>query len=132
VSGLRIRLDLASTTPHYEQLRVQFAGMIHVGLLKSGDQLPTVRALANDLGIAPGTVARAYRDLEAGNLVFTRRRTGTVVRASAAQPAIEPLLNDFRHLVVAARREGLSDDQIRDVLVAALLQHGPDGEDLRP
>lgn len=122
MSALRIRLDLTSATPHYEQLRVQLAAMIHAGQLRPGDQLPTVRALANDLGIAPGTVARAYRDLEAGHLVISRRRTGTVVGATAAPPALAPLIQDARALVGAARRHGLSDEQIRDVLIAAVMQ----------
>src|SRR5674476_1135471 len=52
-------------TPQYEQVRAQIAALVSAGDLDDGNRLPTVRALANDLGIAPGTIARAYQELEA-------------------------------------------------------------------
>jgi GntR family transcriptional regulator len=56
---------------------------VAAGLLRTGDRLPTVRALAARLGLATNTVARAYQELEADGLVSTRRRVGTVVTAGA-------------------------------------------------
>jgi DNA-binding transcriptional regulator YhcF (GntR family) len=53
------------------------------GELAPGHRLPTVRRLAEDLGVAPGTVARAYRELEASGLVETRGRNGTFVSFDA-------------------------------------------------
>lgn len=61
-------------TPPYEQLRRQFVELIHSGVLSAGDRLPPLRQLAADLGLAVGTVARTYRELEAAELVVSRRR----------------------------------------------------------
>ncbi len=55
--------------------------MIANGLLMPGQKLPTVRQLAADLGLAPNTVARAYRELEADNIITTHGRRGTFVRS---------------------------------------------------
>ena len=78
-----ITLDLSAAEPPYEQVRRQIAGHIATGALRAGDRLPTIRALAGDLGIAANTVGRAYKELEAAGLVETRRRTGTSVRSGA-------------------------------------------------
>ncbi len=82
-----IDLDLASSTPPYEQVRRQIALAASSGALPPGTRLPSVRALAADLGIAPGTVARAYKELEAAGVVVTAGRRGTVIAEDA--PATE-------------------------------------------
>lgn len=74
-----ISVDLGSAVPPYEQIRTQISSLIAVGSLAAGTRLPTVRSLASDLGIAAGTVARAYKELEQAGLTETRRRNGTVV-----------------------------------------------------
>jgi DNA-binding transcriptional regulator YhcF (GntR family) len=93
---MRLRIDHSSTVPPYEQLRLQLAGRINDGTLAVGSKLPTVRALAIDLGIAANTVARAYRELEVAELLETRGRAGTFVgsngdssAAGAAAAAVE-------------------------------------------
>ena len=55
-----ITVDLRSAIPPYEQIRSQISSLIALGALDPGTRLPTVRSLAADLGIATGTVARAY------------------------------------------------------------------------
>jgi DNA-binding transcriptional regulator YhcF (GntR family) len=81
--GLLI-LDPDSSTPAYEQVRVQIAAAIDDGSLQPAVQLPTVRRLARDLGLAVNTVARAYRELELAGLVETRGRHGTFVAGPAS------------------------------------------------
>jgi DNA-binding transcriptional regulator YhcF (GntR family) len=78
-----IRVDLGSPVPPFEQIRQQLHDRIVDGTLASGARLPTIRQLATDLGLAPGTVARAYAELEAARLVETNRSKGTRVRPSA-------------------------------------------------
>lgn len=119
--SLRISVDLTSTTPHYEQLRAQVAALVTAGLLADGERLPTVRALANDLGIAPGTVARAYRELEAAGLVTTRRRVGTVVTAPAPSRARSGAADAAVAYVETARAAGLTDEEVQDLVASALL-----------
>ncbi|MDO5499905.1 MAG: GntR family transcriptional regulator [Propionibacteriaceae bacterium] len=72
-------VDPRSTTPPYEQLRLQLVAQIGRGELAPGTRLPAVRRLASDLGIAPNTVARTYRELEAAGFVRTAGRNGTIV-----------------------------------------------------
>ncbi len=74
-----IEIDERSPLPPYEQLRSQVAAMVQAGDLTEGTRLPSIRQLANDLGVAGGTVARAYRELESAGVVHTRGRHGTVV-----------------------------------------------------
>ncbi|ARU51016.1 GntR family transcriptional regulator [Cellulosimicrobium cellulans] len=127
--SLAVRIDLDSPTPHYEQLRAQLAALVTAGDLADGQRLPTVRALANDLGIAPGTVARTYRDLEAAGLVTTRRRVGTLVTAPAATLSRAAVTDAAARFVRLARDHALTDTEIRDVVAAALLvDRRPGGE----
>jgi DNA-binding transcriptional regulator YhcF (GntR family) len=76
-----LSIDPKSATPPFEQLRVQLREQVTTGELAAGTRLPTVRRLAEDLGIAPNTVARAYRELEADGFIETRGRNGTIVSA---------------------------------------------------
>ncbi len=66
---LDLFLDAESPDPPYEQIRAQLAAQVARGVLPPGTKLPTVRALAETLGIAPNTVARAYRELEHSGVV---------------------------------------------------------------
>lgn len=100
-------LDPASGEAPFEQLRTQIARRAASGDLPAGTRLPTVRALAAELGVAAGTVARAYRELEADGVVVTEGRRGTSVAAGAAAsgPAAGAAAAAY---VGSARRLGLS------------------------
>jgi len=74
-----IALDPRSPVPPFEQLRLQLLAQVASGELPEGSRLPTVRRLAEDLGIAPNTVARTYRELEADGAIETRGRHGSFV-----------------------------------------------------
>ena len=79
-----------------------------------------IRMLATDLGVAAGTVARAYRELEASGVVSTRRRTGTVVADGA--PATDGAMTATVHAFVStARAAGLGDEAVLDLVRGALL-----------
>ena len=117
---IAISIDLNEAAPPYEQVRAQLAGHIRNGALLPGERLPVVRALAADLGVAPNTVARAYRELAAGGLVIIRRRTGTIVQVPTepAPPALRAHAGEF---VRSARDAGMADHQIVDLVRGALL-----------
>lgn len=85
----KVTVDLSSAVPPFEQIRTQIATLIRLGELGDGNRLPSVRALATDLGVAAGTVARAYKELEAAKLVVSRRRAGTVITAPPTNPEEE-------------------------------------------
>jgi len=74
-----ITTDPGGATPPYEQVRMQIAALVHAGELVAGARLPTVRRLAGDLGLAPNTVARSYRELENDGIIETRGRNGSFV-----------------------------------------------------
>jgi len=106
-----VHVDAADPTPPYEQLRRQLADAIGAGVLPEGTRLPPVRQLAGDLGLAPGTVMRAYGELAATGLVVTGRARGTVVAAVPPMngPDVRQRLDDLARAYVAeARRWGAS------------------------
>ena len=74
-----LRVDPESAVPPYEQIRAQVATMAASGVLPVGTRLPTIRQLSKDLGLAGGTVARAYRELESDGVIVTRGRHGSFV-----------------------------------------------------
>lgn len=117
-----VTVDLASPTPPYEQIRAQIAAVIDSGQIEEGTRLPSMRALASDLGVAIGTVARAYRELEGAGLVASRRRLGTVVAAPSvpAADAVE-VRQAAAELASRAHRAGLSEETALSLLRAALV-----------
>jgi GntR family transcriptional regulator len=76
-----LRVDLRSAVPPYEQIREQLETMALSGVFAPGQRLPSIRQLAADLSLAPGTVARAYRELETAGVVQSQRGRGTSVVA---------------------------------------------------
>lgn len=70
--------------PVYRQLIDQVQAGVATGVLRVGDQLPTVRGVAVDLAINPNTVLRAYREMELRNILDTQQGTGTFVAAKQA------------------------------------------------
>lgn len=75
----RFRLDSHSGVPVYRQMIDQVQAAISMGVLRPGDQLPTVRLVAVELAINPNTVMRAYRELEIRGFLDTQQGTGTFV-----------------------------------------------------
>lgn len=114
-----LSVDAASSTAPYEQVRLQVLEHVDSGRLRPGDRLPTVRSLAERLGVAPGTVARTYRELEASGVVVTRGRAGTVVADSAVQ--LETLVGQATAaLVEQLRGAGAKDSAILEAVRVAL------------
>lgn len=120
---LSLRIEAADPTPPYEQLRRQLASLIAAGELEVDSRLPPVRQLAGDLGVAVGTVARAYRELEQHGLVRSRHGGGTTVASPAR--TITPADRGRRvnrsllDAVRAARLLGATDHEITDALQQA-------------
>ena len=111
-----IRLDESDPTPTFEQVRRQIAGAIASGELVTGTRIPSVRQFAADLDIAPGTVAKAYKELESAGLVTTARGAGTRLSGRPDNDADSTLNALAGQFVLDARRLGASDDAIRDAV----------------
>ena len=121
--SLSVLLDSGSYIPPYEQIRTQIAVLIETGALAEGDRLPTVRQLAGDLRVAPGTVARTYKEMEAEGLVVTRRGAGTRVapRGALAASRRAGLLTELvSQAVKRARALGFADAEIAAAVTSAL------------
>lgn len=99
-------IDPTADEPPFEQLRRQLAARATSGDLAPGTRLPTVRALAEQLGVSAGTVARAYRELESDGVVVTEGRRGTFV-ASAARASSADAERAAGEYVATLRRLGL-------------------------
>lgn len=122
-SGASLRVVTSDPTPPYEQLRRQFVDLIDGGVLSPGDRLPPLRQLAADLGLAVGTVARTYRELEAAALVVSRRGGGTKVRADLSRSTVDPreaVRDRAEAFVREARLLGADDDAIRTAVGRAM------------
>jgi DNA-binding transcriptional regulator YhcF (GntR family) len=119
-----LEVDPDAALPPYEQLRQQVTALVLGGALAPGDRLPAIRQLAKDLGLAGGTVARAYRELEADGVVSTHGRHGTVVAGPPRRLAPPPeLLDAARTYADRASRAGATvDDALTAVRVAFATQ----------
>lgn len=105
---LALDLDPGSPVPPYEQLRSAVALQVAEGTLVAGTRLPTVRALAADLGLAVNTVAKAYRALESDGVIETRGRAGTYVASRTLADGSTGLEELAAGYALAARRAGLT------------------------
>jgi DNA-binding transcriptional regulator YhcF (GntR family) len=86
---VRVRIDPSSATPASAQLRDAIATRVRSGRLAPGERIPPVRALAAELGLAPNTVAKAYRELEASGHLVGRGRRGTFVADDPPDAALD-------------------------------------------
>jgi GntR family transcriptional regulator len=122
----RLVVSMQDPTPPYEQLRRQLAGLIGDGVLHAGDRLPALRQLAGDLGLAVGTVARTYRELESAGLVQSRHGGGTRVAVTPQPPAGAPgnvdsaVRRELGSAVARVLAMGAAPDQVRSLVEEAL------------
>ncbi len=118
---MQFTIDAASPHAPYEQLRREVLEAVRSGALIAGAKLPTVRHLAEELGIAPNTVARTYRELEHDGVIETRGRNGSYIAASGditmqqAQLAARAYVDRIHQL-------GLSDEAALGLARSALEQ----------
>lgn len=117
----RVVVDTSSGLAPWRQIHQQLVRMIAARVLGPGARLPTIRQLARDLGVAAGTVARVYRELESAELVVTARGRGTVVadRAPAAGPWEPGLATAAAVYVCDARAHGADVDAAVAAVLAA-------------
>src|SRR4051812_35675683 len=112
---MTLRLNPASGVPLYLQLIEQVKHSIETGAIRVGDQLPSVRQMAEDLVINPNTVVRAYRELEHEGVIELKHGSGAFVREAIvprarlmqkAQTVVQSALDRLSSL-------DLTEDEIR-------------------
>jgi GntR family transcriptional regulator len=118
---IEFSLDGRSGVSPYLQVVHQVRHALRLGLLREGDQLPTVKDVVARLAINPNTVLKAYRELERDGLVAARPGIGTFVTRSltdASLAAHEPLRRDLRRWLAKARRAGLDEESIEALFMS--------------
>ena len=115
---MTLRLNASSGTPLYLQLVERLKHSIATGAIRAGEQLPSVRKMAEDLVINPNTVVRAYRDLESDGIVELRHGSGVFVRESVSartdlMKKAEPVI---RSAVDRLEALDLDEDDIRRLM----------------
>ena len=86
-----IIIDQAANLPLYQQIADQVRQQIATNTIKPGEHLPTIRRLAETLNLSPGTIMRAYRELEREGVVATKRGGGTIVSVLSDDPRLAVL-----------------------------------------
>ncbi|TWE12335.1 GntR family transcriptional regulator [Rudaeicoccus suwonensis] len=116
---MRVHINRASPIAPYQQICEQIAAQIQAGELPVGTRLPTVRALAAEVSVAPNTAAKAYSELEQAGLIETAGRAGTRVAAAgdASRALAAAAAADFADRV---KRLGLPADDLVALVRAAL------------
>ncbi|WP_084780106.1 GntR family transcriptional regulator [Planobispora rosea] len=112
---IEFHLDAKSGVSPYLQLVQQVRHALRLGLLREGDQLPTVKEVVAQLAINPNTVLKAYRELEHEGLASARPGVGTFVTKTLTDTSLAahgPLRLDLQRWLSKARRAGLDDESI--------------------
>ena len=127
---IEFRLAARSNVPPYLQLVEQVRQALRMGLLEAGDQLPTVRDVAESIAINPNTVLKAYRELEHEDLVVGRPGLGTFVIRSLAGPSLAShakLRRDLLSWLQRAKDAGLDHEDIVALLETTLRSFTSEG-----
>ena len=115
---MTLRINSASGVPLYLQLVEQIKHAIESGVMRPGDQLPSVRKMAEDLLINPNTVARAYRDLEQEGVIELKHGSGAFIRETIVPRA--KLISKAQAIIHSALDQiasmDLTEDEIRRVV----------------
>jgi len=112
---IEFHLDSRSGVSPYQQIVQQVRQALRLGLLREGDQLPTVKEVVASLAINPNTVLKAYRELEHEGLVGPRPGVGTFVTRTLSDESLAahaPLRRELQRWLAKARRAGLDDESI--------------------
>lgn len=113
-----LQIDLGSRVPIHEQLVNGVLRLRTVGVLKSGDKLPSVRALAQKLGINPNTVQKAYAALEESGVIYSIAGKGSFLSQSdsAQQALVSNVLDSFKDIVKKAKGVGIGEKELISAL----------------
>lgn len=128
-----IQLDFRSSQPIYEQIISQYKYLTLQGYLKPGDAIPSVRKLAMELDVTPGTVAKAYRSMEQQGMIETLRGRGTFIAAVPDkirdEGVIDKVKNQLREDCMELIYQGMEEEEIVQLIREILenLQGGVEG-----
>lgn len=127
---IELHVDRGGSVPAYAQLVQQVREALRLGLLHTGDRLPTVREVVTSCTVTATTVLKAYRELELSGLVEARQGAGTFVSGTLGGSADPEVLGKLRRRLAGwvseARTAGLEDEDVRALVTSVLAE--PPGE----
>ena len=106
-------IDLKGSESIYEQIKKQIVRFIDIGVLKANDKLPSVRMLANDLGINPNTVERAYNELEKEGIIYTISKKGAFVSSKDNENFV---ITQAKIALESLKKDGLTRKEAIDIV----------------
>ena len=126
-----VNIDPKSSEAVFQQLMREIKSAIAGGACKPDEALPSVRQMASQVLINPNTVAKAYRELERENVLYTRQGSGVFVSQDAPEicreESRETLRQRLRQVVSESRRAGIKDDALRQAFDEALKRNTSEG-----
>ncbi len=119
---MHLHISPAEGKPIYRQIVDQIKYLVAAGRLQTGEELPPIRVLAEELLINPNTVARAYRELEVAGLLSKRQGAGTYVSGGgsplAHQERVRIISERVDALLAEARQMDISTEELIDLIQA--------------
>ena len=110
--------DFSGKREIYLEVAEKYESYIRMGILSSGEKLPSVRAAAQEMGINPNTMARAYSYLEERGLIYTSPKKGVyVARPEETEQKEDKLTSESRDILVSLKEKGLSREAL-DTLIS--------------
>lgn len=109
-------IDKSSGKPYYEQLMLGIKEEIVSGILKPGDQLLSVREMSRELTMNPNTVSKAYKLLEAQDVIITVKGKGTFVKALTTETnpkSVEKIQRQLSELTIEAYYQNISSEELK-------------------
>jgi GntR family transcriptional regulator len=107
---MNLRINFSSGVPIYLQLMEQIKHAVETGAIRSGEQLPTIRSVAEELTMNPNTVARAYRELEREGIVEVRHGLGVFVAGPQSSTTKTAEIRKAGEVLRTAMEKGMALD----------------------
>lgn len=113
-----LELNFKSGVPICDQIVNGFIRMKALGLVESGEQMPSVRQLAVELSVNPNTIQKAYQMLESNGIIYSVKGKGSFISSDAAVniAVIKSAKKDFRRAAVSAKELGLKRDELIEII----------------
>lgn len=113
-----LELNFKSGVPICDQIVNGFIRMKALGLVESGEQMPSVRQLAVELSVNPNTIQKAYQMLESNGIIYSLKGKGSFISSDAAADiaVIKSAKKDFRRAVVSAKELGLKRYELIEII----------------
>lgn len=113
-----LQLNYKSGVPICDQIVNGFIRMKALGLVRGGDQLPSVRQLAVELCVNPNTIQKAYQMLESAGVIYSVKGKGSFFSDDAAADiaVIKAAKKDFKAAVKSANELGLTEDELKEIV----------------